>query len=475
MKNQKGARIGGTKGWLVVTGVAILMALAVGPALAGTASAAPVQLATGSPATQWAYGGQGSVTGTVTSGQNTLSWNATFGWTVIYTETNTSASTVELEEQRTVGIQITTTLTGPNLSATYTYHGAETDTAFVNLTNQSTVYVNGQPVPALGIDNESVSVQASVDQSLQVTTHDHSHSAWLNVSGAAQASVQFAPALGIIPLNLTGVNQWNSSATATPQASWNISYAWADLGWNGTTRSGQGSFTGNWTASGPVTLTGYKVNLVHVFSDHESRIAILLIVQGPVDAYDGFILVPHGFDLFGGSVQPYDADALGSASVGSGSSQTLFVSNGVRGPQVTAAQTTFGAGMSAVSSLGEPVSGLAPAANSGPSATVTANPMSVADAQTEAACLTSGCSGAASAATSGLLGVEVIALAVVAVVGTISVIEWRSYARRRSQKGLVGGYGESWTNGVPPSVLGPTSPAMVEGSSSPEAPRPPQP
>ena len=350
MKHQKESRHGGTKGWLLVTGIAVLMALAVGPALAGTASATPIQAASASPATQWAYGGQGSATGTVTSGPNTLTWNATFGWTVIYTATNTSNSTVELEEQRTVGITITTTLTGPNLTATYTYHGTEADTGFVNLTNQSTVYVNGQPVPALGIDNASVSVQAAVDQSLLIDNHEHSHSAWFNVSGEAQASVQFAPSLGLIPLNLSGVDEWNSSAVATPQASWNISYAWADLGWNGTTRSGSGSFTGSWTVSGPVTVTGYKVNLDHVFDDHKPRTAIVLIVQGPVDAYDGFILVPHNFDLFGGGAQPYDADSLGSASVGTGSSQTLFVSNGARGPEVTAAQTTFGSGQGAVSS-----------------------------------------------------------------------------------------------------------------------------
>src|SRR5271170_2289936 len=158
MKNQEGASNGGTKGWLLVLGVTALLALAVGPALAGTASAAPVQPAFISPATQWAYGGQGSVTGTVTSGANTLTWNATFGWTVIYTATNTSASTVELEEQRTVGIQVTSTLTGPNVTATYTYLGTEVDTAFVNLTNESTVYVAGVPVAALGINNESVSV-----------------------------------------------------------------------------------------------------------------------------------------------------------------------------------------------------------------------------------------------------------------------------------------------------------------------------
>ncbi len=475
MQNKEAARIGGTKGWLLVTGIAVLMALAVGPALAGTASAAPTQTALTSPATQWAYGGQGNVSGSVTYGEGTLSWNATFGWTVIFTETNTSATTVMIEEQRTVGIQVTTTYTAPNVTATYHYHGVENDTAFVNLTNASTVYVNGTPVAALGIDNASISGYAAVEQSLVDSNHGLSHSGWLNASGSAQGSVQFAPALGLLPLNLTGVHQWNSSATATPQASWNISYAWADLGWNGANRSGSAMISGNLTASGPVTVTGYKVSVEHVWNDHKPRIAIVLIIQGPVDAYDGFILVPHGFDLFGGQPQTFGGASLGSASVGFGSAETLFVSQGVRGPQITAAQTQFGAGLSGVETLGQASAGPSPAAGPAPSTTVTGNPMTVPDAQAESACLQSGCNAAAPAAASGLLGVALLALAVVAVVGTVSVIEWRSYARRRTQKGLVGGYGESWTNGVPPSGTAPASPGQVSGPSSPVAPRPPQP
>ncbi len=462
-------------GWLVAIGVAALVALAVGPALAGTASAAPIQAATASPATQWAYGGQGYSNGTSTFGLTTMTWNATFGWTVIFTSTNTSNSTVELEEQRTLGFDLLATLTGPNVSASYTYHASEADTAFVNLTDQATVYVNGTPVSALGIDNESLAVSAAADQSIQVDVHGHSHSAYLNVSGVAQASVEFSPALGLIPLNLTGVTQWNSSATATPAASWTISYAWADLGWNGTAASGSGTIAGNWTASGPVSLEGFVLTIHHDWSDHQSRTAIYLVVQGPVDAYDGFILVPHAFDLFGGAQQRYDADSLGSATVGSGAGETLFVSSSPRGPMVTAASTNFGASTSVGTTLGQSTSGVTPAASSGPSGVAWGNPMSVAQAQAENACLTGGCTAATSSALGGLLGLAAIALAVVAVVGTVSVIEWRSYARRRAQKGLVGGYGESWVNGVPPAANLPNSSAPVNAPPSPEAPRPPQP
>jgi hypothetical protein len=462
MTNEHEARHGGTKGTWVAAGIAVLFALALVPALTGAASAASPSATPASATTQWAYGGVGNSTGTLQIDASTITWNASFGWTVVFTATNTSATTVQLEEQRTVGIDLTTSLNAPNLSATYTYHGTESDLAFVNLTDAATVYVNDVPVPALGVDNESLHVSAAIEQSIQVAAHGHSHGGWLNVSGAAQGKVSFAPALGLIPLDLSGVQMWNSSATSSPSVSWNLNYAWADLGWNGTTHSGTGTASGSWNATGPVNVTGLKVTVIHPFSDHQVRTGVVLIVQGPVDAYDGYLLIPRAFDLFGGAAHPFDAVAFGSASVGSGQGETLYVSPGVRGPVVSAADSTFGATPGASSAMAQPTSGPSPAVGSGPGATVQGQPMSVAQAQAESACLTNGCGGAASAATSSLLGIAVVALAVVAVVGTVAVIEWRSYARRRNQKGLVGGYGERWTNGVPPASAQPPSPPSGE-------------
>jgi hypothetical protein len=447
--NATKARHGGTNSWVVATGLAVLVALAVGPVLAGTASAAPITTATATPANQWAYGGQGWDNGSLQSGNATLSWASMFGFAVIFTSTTTGNNTVMLEEQRTVGMHVSISYSGPLVTATYTYHGAEADTAFANLTNDSTVYVAGNPVPALGIENASVAAQANVEQSLVThsTVTGHSHSAWLNISGSAAASVAFAPALGLIPLNLSGVPEWNSSATATPSASWTINYAWADLGWNGTSGAGAGKLTGNLSASGPVSVTGYQVTVLPLFHDHVSRTAVLLVISGPLDAYDGFILIPHGFDLFGGAPHGFDADALGSAGI---SAETLYVSHGPNGLAPTAASTTFGASGTAVGAVAAPSNGPAPSAGAAPGATVLGSPMSVAQAQAESNCLQNGCGSAAPASLGSLLGLAVVGLAVVAVVGTVAVIEWRSYARRRSQKSLVGGYGESWSNGVPP-------------------------
>lgn len=466
---------GRTVGWLAAIGVAVLVAFAVVPTLSGVASATPaLTVAAASGSEQWAYGGEGWSNSTLVLGNATATWDAAFGWTVIFTATNTTPGTLMIEEQRTVGITVTATYTGPIVQASYSYHGQESDLAFANLTNQATVYSNGTALPALGIENESTHVQGAIAEQISVTASGHTRSASLTVNGIANVSIAFAPALGILPLNLTGVNAWNSSATVSGLADWNLGYAWTEHGYNGTVGQGSGSVNGSWSAAGPVNLQGFKVHVAPAFADHTARTAIVLIVEGPFDTHDGFVLVPHDFDLFGNVGHSYDSMSFGSASIASG--ETLFLSSGVRGPSVTAASSTFGANDQAVNAQAAPISGPSPAASAGPSATVTGAPMSVVQAQAESNCLTNGCS-AAGAASSGLLLVALVGLVAVAVVSTVGVVEWRSYARRRSEKGLVGGYGESWTNGVPPAgaVLPLTQPPTppTEGPASPGEPRGP--
>jgi hypothetical protein len=472
---KKMAKMGGTKGWLVLTSVAVLMALAVVPAFAGTASASPAPLTSADTSTnQWAYGGVGWSNNTLISGVDELTWNASFGWTVIFTATNTSANTTMIEEQRTLGIDLTATYTTPSVTATYSYHGQEVDVAFANLTNNATVYVDGAPVAALGIQNDSTEIAGSIAEAISVTNHGSTKSASLDVTGSAHTSAQFTPAFGLIPRNLSGVTTWNSTSTIDPQASWNLTYTWANNGFNGQTGGGTRYSNGTLSTPGTVSLTGYNVTrtvVVPRFENPTPREAIILIVQGPLGNYDAFVLVPHAFDLFGGGVHAYDAVALGSASI---SAETLYVSPGARGPEVTAAATTFGATTTGINSVGTYTAGPAPAAAAAPGATVTGGPMSVSEAQAESNCLTGGCTAASSATMGAGALVVVAALAVLAVVGSVAVIEWRSYARRRSRNDLVGGYSESWPGGVPPAAAAPGSQSPIAPpASGPAAPEDP--
>lgn len=469
------AKLGGTKGWLVLSSVAVLMTLAVVPALAGAASASPAPVGTAnSPSNQWAYGGMGWSNNTLVIGNERLTWNASFGWTVIFTSTNTSATTVQIEEQRTLGIDLTATFSSPAVHAQYSLSGHEVDVSFANLTDAATVYVGGSPVAALGINNDSTSIAGAIAESISVTKNGTTQSANLDITGSAHTSAQFTPALGLIPLNLSGVTMWNSTSTINPEGSWNITWTWANNGFDGRTGSGTQYANGTVSAPGPVQLTGFDVTKTYgvpVFEDHLPRHAIVLIVQGPLGNYDAFVLVPRDFDLFGTENHPYAASSLGSASI---SAETLFVSDGARGPAVTAGATTFGADTTTIGAVGSGSTGTAPAAASSPGTTVTGGPMSVAQAQAENNQLTGG----PAAATSSILGagalVVVAAIAVVALVGTGVVVEWRSYARRRSETKLVGGYGESWPGGVPPAASAPQPPAPTgipaSGPTAPEDP-----
>ncbi len=446
--------IGGTKGWIVLSAVAVLAAMLLVPTVAGTASASPAPQSTATPSNPWAYGGEGYSNGSITIGPSTLTWNATFGWTVIFTETNTSATVYQLEEQRTVGVGITSTYTGPNTTASYSYHGQEIDTAFVNVTDAATVYEHGVAAPAIGILNDSLAIAAGIAESIAITHGTASRSASLDVNGTLHTMAAFAPALGLIPLNLTGVSTWNATSNLTQSGAWTLSWAWTNDGFFNNTSSGSNSTGGNESVSGPVHLTGYVADQswpVPVFQDHKNRTSILLVIEGPrgnYALYDGFILSPPGFGLFGGGVHPFDGQALGSASI---SGQAIYVSQGPRGPQITAGATSF---TGVDSSIGSPLGGSNPAASSsGPSGTVQGAPMTVPAAQAENACLTSGCGGAAAAGplSSGLVLV-IVAVAVVASVGLVSAIGWRSYARRRT--GSNGGFPGTGPNGVPPTAPG---------------------
>jgi hypothetical protein len=462
---------GGTANWLVFASVALVLAVGFGTALAGTASASPARLPTADPSSDWAYGGVGYSNGTFVSGSTVLAWNATFGATSIFNASATGPNTTEVSELRTVGVTLTATLTSPTLNASYAFHAQEIDSAFANLTNASVVYVGGSAVPALGLINDSTSASASIAESLSVMKSAATKSASFDASGNAETSAQFAPALGLVPLNLTDVHEWNSTAWVTPSGAWNLTWSWADDGILGVNGSGSGSSNGTAGVAGTVTLTGYdltRLGGLPAFIDHKPRQSIVLVVEGPLGNYDLFVLVPHGFDLFGGGAQAYGSASLGSASI---TAQTLYVSDGVGGPMATASSTTFAATPSAVSSLQAGAGPAQPSASSSPSDSVVEQPMSVSAAQAESKCLTSGCTSAPSGPF-GLGIVLVVAGVIVAtVVGTIAVVEWRSYSRRRSNTGLVGGYASTWTNGVPPSAPGVAPPA---GSKAPAGSPPPE-
>ena len=448
----------GTTGTWAAVGIVVLLALAIVPAISGATSPAQPSgtaiaatttscpatgtqtggLSSGPSDTQWAYGGQGWSNWSISFHNVTFSYNSTFGWTVVFTVvTNSTTGVTMLSELRTLGITVWANVTTPKFTAAYLYHAYEQDSAFANITNQSAVYVDGAPVPALGILNASVSACSAVNQALSVANATVTRNGYLNVTGMAQASVSFSPSLGLIPLNLSGVEEWNSSSTATTAASWNVSYAYLEL--NGT--SGSGSRAGSLSGSYPVNLTGFKFEARHSFWDRKPRVGVFLVLQGPLDCYDGYILIPRAFDFFGTAVHGYDPFGFGSARI---SSENLYVSPGPGGLAVTAADQSFGAVNTGINGFAQPYTLVASdAALNSPSATVQGQPMPVSEAKTlnHELATTPTMSPAQPLHGSTLLGSSDDLLAVlvgtvaVVVVGVVATVAWISSSRRRAATG----------------------------------------
>jgi len=438
---------------LVAAGTALMVVVGLLAAFGGTASAAPVAPA-GAPTAEWAYGGMNNSSGSWTVGNLTVTWSTSIGVAVIFNATPTATNVTELQAHRTIGVNIQVGLAVPNASLTFAYKATEVDAGYANVTNASQVDSMGTMVPALGILDSSFHGTANLAESV-VLKATHSASAFLNVSAVADAAVQFSPALGVVPLNLTANPSWNSTATATPSADWNVSYDYAVHGWNGTSATGSHSVAGSWTASGPVYLYGEVLtHALPPFHDHATRSAIVLSVHGPMSLYDGFIVIPRGFDVFGGAHQAYDSYAVSNYTV---SSDTLYLSHGhLRATSFTASKVRIGGAAPTLALAGATHPTATPTGTNG--GNVTAQPEGLSAAQAQSKCMTKGCP-LSGPWFSGLVAAAVIGGLIAAVAGTVGVVEWRSYSRRKNRTNqLVGGYGEGMALGVPPAVIQPTAP-----------------
>ncbi len=445
---------------LVATGVALLMVSALVPVLAGLASAAPgPATANGSATAAWAYGGDNSTHGTYTSPNGTVSWNASIEVVVLFNATNTTPGTTELSAERAVSLSISASASNSLYAASYSLSELEIDHAYANVTNDSTVYVSGSPVAALGIDNLSTSARESLAESLVISEAAGTllESRYLNVSAAAQEQVLLSPALGLVPINLTGVTSWNSSADATPTASWNVNWSWYQYAL-GTSANASGNPSFSWTANTVVNLTGTARTVVPpAFTDHKPRVSIVLAISGPVRLYDGFILLPAGFDIFSNVAHVYDRDSFAAAQL---QSEVLYVTEGpVTARSFSAANTNFEESASASTGIGTSGGG------SDPSGGVMAQPESPSTAQSQIGCLENGCAASPTGWLSGLVVVGLVG-AVAAVVVSVGVIEWRARSRGKSPPKLAGSVGGNGSSGAPPGALG--LPA-----SAPPAPTPP--
>ncbi|MGA8276320.1 MAG: hypothetical protein WB852_08530 [Thermoplasmata archaeon] len=418
--------------------LAILMALVIPAGLAG---AVPVP-ASSTPQTIWAYGAVKTVNfqGTSQTGWE-YSGNATYGFSVILNQTNTSANGFELTVNRTMGALFQVhycypSCQSPRYFGNVSDHVYETVVASANLTSAGAVDENGTAVPAIALNNSQSHLRANATEvsnsylplSLLVST-PVARSHYLGANVVASSTVDLSPGLGILPVDLSAAQSWNSTSQFTSLTAASYLYYESRTGPLGT--SVVGPLLGDFSvpASGNVSLYGstspaHSINLGGVAYPEVS-----LKVVGPFAMREGFILLPATADLFGGGALPWTAQQNGTATatmsyldarasqgghLGIGASEWVYDSSTL-GPASTVA------GLSGVTQLASSSTDTPDAA---PPTTVQGSPESVPTAASQQNCLLTGggCPAGNSLGGSGfrglvgLLGVGVILVVVIAVV-----------------------------------------------------------
>lgn len=429
--------------WATV-GAALLVLLVV-PALAAPASAS-LTPAAGSDTQQWAYGAQKWVNVSENFGNATYTAHAFFGWQVVVTATNTSSTTVALEAQRTLLGSYYAQLCAPACAGTNSSHGNlsvvgwEKDAGFANLTTSASVFVNGSAVAAIGLTNASAQASGNITELLSLTlatpAFSGSSSSALYVSGAAHSSVGFTPSLGLVPQSVSAGMMWNSSAPFSAAGGWSINALWTKTTFAGATTSGTFAPTGSVSGSGTLDLQGADLGTV-TLKNGATVPVIALQWSGPFDDEDGVILIPHDFDLFGdGSHEWASASLTNQAAATSNVDVAVDASHHLR---VVAAATSFNEADTSLSTEAVPARGPAPASASTGATTLQAQPEPVTTAQSTSSCYVSHCPAAGSASGMGGLGLAlVVGLIATVVIGSVSVIEYRVWARKRAQSGMPG-------------------------------------
>ena len=462
--------------WSAIGAVLVMTLVVPALSLPASASSAPLGATTAlSAPQQWAYGAQKWVNVSITLPNATYVEHAFFGWQVIYTMTNTSNTSYQLEAQRTMGAYFYADYCRPNCSAP-TVHGNvslqgwESDVGFANLTTTANVTENGSAVPALGLVNASAQSSAHLAESFVVSGtgpqgHSVSASGTLTVNGAAHMAVDFTPPLGLVPMNLTNGTHWNSTSAFTAQGGYSLAFNWTRTAITGATSSGNGSQSGSANANGTVAIHGADLGTVRL-ANGQTVPVIVLVTVGPFNALDGFVLLPGGYNLFGQGHHDWDGESAGLETVATGRLDVHLDAREHR-LHVDAATSSYATDASGVTDVA-PSSGVAAATPmAGPTGSsptdVQAQPESVATAQQNAACLTGTCASSGSQRAMGALVIGLlIASAIAVVVGTVAVVEYRRWAaRRRPPAGPPAiPAGPMWSSGIanPPPSEGPTPP-----------------
>ncbi|MCI4349132.1 MAG: hypothetical protein L3J93_02795 [Thermoplasmata archaeon] len=399
-----GMRVGA---WYAL-GCALFLVATLMPAASGTTALGPVIV----PVSQWAFGADHTVTasGVSADGTATYSVHASLGWHTILTQTNLTNQQFQVEANRTMVGSLFVTYCRPDCShpigtANISEHAWQTVIAYATFTTNGFVHTANGWAPAIAIQNSTVTAlgnltlaESLVWHSLRGTLSAHAH---LDVASSAATSVAFTPALGLVPDPL-GPTEWNASSTYTASGSWALAGAITKTDFSGVTVTTPISVAPNHlSAHGNVTVTGSVLGSTNLDGGWSST-AVALHIGGPFSAWEGFLLIPIGADLFGGgSTVPWGAQATG-AQLASTSAVDVGARGSVAHLPILASVTSYAPRSTASGSVAVPTTALVGSATlstdvlppDGPAATtIQAQPESVASAQQGVQCLLVGCAG----------------------------------------------------------------------------------
>ncbi len=412
-------------------------ALAVSVALLTVLLASPLPAAASSPGAgasvaTWAYGAVRTVDfhGTTDLGLWTYQGTATWGFAVVVNETNLSNSNYQLNVTRTMGVLLNVTYCDPNCASpvaqvNLSHHAWETVNSTANLTTAGSVTEPNGTVPALALNSSQFSVSGKLRESANYVLRGVlERSKILDVNVSAQGGVAFTPALGLLPTDLVPGSSWysNSSFVGHGNYSWAIylhgsallvPYTYRDSGGGMVNRSGFVNLSGS-DGNPSVTLAG----------GHYSQVNYTL--TGPFVLREGFILVPAGADLFGGS-QPWASNESGNATI---TTPTVDVADHgfVGGHLGFVASGTWWRSSSSNFATDEPLgpgipaASTAPAADSGGSEFVQGVPESAQQAHASQACLATGLGCPLAGSPRGVWGAVLVVGSVVVVVSLLAAV-----------------------------------------------------
>jgi hypothetical protein len=314
---------------LPVKGASVLVAVVLAVLMvfvlpAGAVAAAPIS-PDSTPVGHWSYGAVKTVTVGPLRGADgwTYQGTATFGYTVTVYDNNTSANTFELTILRTMGAAFSVEFCLPSCSSptdwvNLTYRAWEATTAFSNFTTKGTVLEGTTSVPAIALENSSAWVQANLtetsDEHLPLLGWTVDHTRYLSASVAGHAAVEFAPPLGIVPIDLIPGISWTSTSAFEASGDANYSIYYAAHGARGATIIGPVTGSISLASHGNVTVEGTYAPDSTIDLGGVTYPAISLTIIGPFSVREGVIFIPNSVDLFGSSNPSWAGNASGATT-----------------------------------------------------------------------------------------------------------------------------------------------------------------